>query len=262
MVVTTNFYEWFYNGLSGLGGWFLFFLLALAAVIFVLYDTQKRHLPAIGWKMGTILAACLLVPAIIFRFSSLETQVSIANFAEAIFYLGLLGGVLPAVLAVGYYVTFQGLTGCSQGHVYDDNLRQCPECNRINRQQTPPPPLLPPDHDDRRGGKPGNDKYEAPRPKKPKAGAFLSSGNRTYQLFKGTTTIGKSTKNDIVLDDGTVSREHAKIVEDNGHFKLIDLGSTNGTYVNGHVLKKQRYLEPDDEIGFGPEIKLRFINPQ
>ncbi len=267
---TTGFFLWFYEGLNGLGGWFLFFLLALAGVIFLFYDAQKRRLPAAGWKLGIVLAACLLIPAIIFRFSSLETRASIANFSEPIFYLGLLGGVLPAVLAVGYYVTFQGLVGCPQGHTYDEVLHECPECNRINLKQSPRGPvgnnygpgvteIDPPSGGGRK--RPSAPRYEPPEPVHPKAQAWLVAGNKSFQLNQGTTTIGRSTRNDIVLDgELTVSKEHAKIVEENGHFKLVDLASTNGTFLNGHALKKQVFLDADDEIRFGTELTLRFVN--
>ena len=85
-------------------------------------------LPALGWRMGAVLLALLLLPAMIYRFSPVETQLSLDSFVETIFYLGLLGGILPPVLAIGYFVTYKELVGCQFGHVYESILGQCPEC--------------------------------------------------------------------------------------------------------------------------------------
>ena len=56
---------------------------------------------------------------------------------------------------------------------------------------------------------------------------------REYSLNKPTVAIGSHPSNDVVLDDTTVSRRHATITRKEGGYELADLGSTNGTYVNG-----------------------------
>ncbi len=184
----------------------------------------------------------------------------IANFSNRL-YLGLLGGVLRPFWRWRYgYI--QGLVGCPQGHTYDEVLHECPECNRINLKQSPRGPvgnnygpgvteIDPPSGGGRK--RPSAPRYEPPEPVHPKAQAWLVAGNKSFQLNQGTTTIGRSTRNDIVLDgELTVSKEHAKIVEENGHFKLVDLASTNGTFLNGHALKKQVFL--DAEMKSGSEL--------
>jgi hypothetical protein len=258
MQTTTDFFTWFFSGLNGLGGWCLFFLLALAAIIFVLYDTSRRRLAATGWKMGVILITLLLLPVIIFRFSGIDTQASLLQFKELFFYLGLLGGILPPVLAVGYFVTFRGLVGCPQGHIYEASLGQCPECARAARpivqqvQMAPVPqsiPVLSP--------KP----IQMPaQPVKPKVAAWLvARDGHSYQLSQGETTIGRHSTNDIQLaGDETLSRQHAKILEQNGHFRLYDLGAANGTFVNGQRLREPRILDHGDEIRFGDSTTLNF----
>ena len=65
-----------------------------------------------------------------------------------------------------------------------------------------------------------------------------------------TTTLGRSSDNDIVLEGGDVSRHHARL-ERNGHnLHVIDLGSTNGTKVNGQPVRSY-LVQPGDEISFG-----------
>jgi pSer/pThr/pTyr-binding forkhead associated (FHA) protein len=69
-----------------------------------------------------------------------------------------------------------------------------------------------------------------------------------------TITIGRGEHNVIVLDrDLLVSRRHAVIEQKGESFTIRDLGSTNGTYVNGDPLKEreERILEAGDVIKLG-----------
>jgi hypothetical protein len=267
MEVTNSFFLWFYYGLNGLGGWFIFLLIALATAIWLLYDSQRRRLPATGWKMGVILLAALIIPAILYRFTvdpldPASVSAPLFPFSEAIFYLGLLGGVLPPVLAVGYFLTYQGLTGCPQGHVYEVVLGTCPECNRDIPPAPQPISFNPPESIQRPRPHPEPPPEPASyEPRKPKAQAWLvSRDGRNYQLNQGETLLGRSSTNDIqIAGDSTVGRQHAKILEQNGRFKIVDLGTKNYTRVNGHILREPMLLEPDDEIQCGDNTVLQFL---
>ncbi len=68
--------------------------------------------------------------------------------------------------------------------------------------------------------------------------------------------MGRRPESNIVLADPNVSRDHAEIRPQGDGFMLIDLGSTNGSKVNG-VRVAQRLLEDGDEISFG-NTKMRF----
>ena len=63
--------------------------------------------------------------------------------------------------------------------------------------------------------------------------------------------IGKSSSCDVVISDNTVSREHAQLVMDNDTIEIIDLDSTNGTYVNGERITKPTRLTQGDEVVLG-----------
>ena len=265
-IVTNQFFEWFYYGLSGLGGWLIFLLLAVIAVIVVLYDSARRRLPAIGWRMGIIITALFIVPAILYRFTIGDPpnpNSPLYDFSEIIFYLGILGGVLPPVLAIGYFVSYAGLMGCPQGHVYEAALGQCPECARL---MTPPPtPIVYPSQQIQQVVpqvvRTVPQQVESMPPPKPKAQTWLvAQDGHSYQLNLGETLIGRSSQNDIQFSgDTTLGRQHAKIVEQNGHFRLVDLGSKNHTRVNNHIVRQPVLLEPDDEIQFGDNTVLRFV---
>ena len=65
--------------------------------------------------------------------------------------------------------------------------------------------------------------------------------------------IGRSPELDLVLAEDKVSRKHAKIGLDGQDLQIIDLGSTNGTYVNGERIRRQQ-LKTDDRILIGTSI--------
>jgi len=79
---------------------------------------------------------------------------------------------------------------------------------------------------------------------------------REHTFDKGTITIGAMEDNDLVVSDDTVSRYHCKIVQEDTSYLLVDLGSTNGTFIN-RVRIKEAYLKPGCTIGLGnTEVKF------
>jgi FHA domain len=69
-------------------------------------------------------------------------------------------------------------------------------------------------------------------------------------------SIGRRPDSDVFLDDVTVSRDHALLIERAGQWHLDDCGSLNGTYVNRERIESQR-LEEGDEVQIG-KYKLTF----
>jgi pSer/pThr/pTyr-binding forkhead associated (FHA) protein len=67
----------------------------------------------------------------------------------------------------------------------------------------------------------------------------------TYVLGPGNTVAGRGADAAIVLPDVTVSREHVRLAVDNAGLSMTDLGSTNGTYVNGQRLAAGMLREGD-----------------
>jgi hypothetical protein len=87
-----------------------------------------------------------------------------------------------------------------------------------------------------------------------------SGGGRAGEMFnlEGETTIGRSPDCGIFLDDVTVSRKHAVLVERDGSFFIEDQGSLNGTFVNRKRVESAQ-LEDDDELQIG-KYRLTFLN--
>jgi DNA-binding NtrC family response regulator len=79
---------------------------------------------------------------------------------------------------------------------------------------------------------------------------------REHTFDKATITIGAMEDNDLVVSDDTVSRYHCKIVQEDTAYLLIDLGSTNGTFIN-RVRIKEAYLKPGCTIALG-NTELKF----
>ena len=87
-----------------------------------------------------------------------------------------------------------------------------------------------------------------------------AGGGRAGESFRPSgerTRIGRSPECEIFLDDVTVSRNHAVLLERDGHFVVEDQGSLNGTFVNRRRIDNQE-LENGDEVQIG-KYRLTFV---
>ena len=87
-----------------------------------------------------------------------------------------------------------------------------------------------------------------------------AGGGRTGETFApqgDRTTIGRSPDCGVFLDDVTVSRRHAALVQRDGRWTIEDLGSLNGTFVNRRRVESTT-LEDGDEIQIG-KYRLTFL---
>ena len=80
---------------------------------------------------------------------------------------------------------------------------------------------------------------------------------KRVQLGTAPFEIGRSSKNDLFLDQESISRHHARISFDGTSYWATDLGSTNGTYVNDELVHEQR-LRDGDQVRIGRSI-LKFM---
>jgi hypothetical protein len=81
---------------------------------------------------------------------------------------------------------------------------------------------------------------------------------KTFPLDKSEITIGRDSMNDIVINDAEVSRKHARLLLQPGGYMLEDLGSTNGTFIEGQRLLGPHSLRPGEMIQFGETVTLNF----
>ena len=82
-----------------------------------------------------------------------------------------------------------------------------------------------------------------------------------YILEKSKITLGRMTTNDIMLNDARVSRSHARLDCGESGITLVDLGSSNGTRLNGMQIDRAT-LKPEDTIGIGSlQLKYKIEDP-
>ena len=86
---------------------------------------------------------------------------------------------------------------------------------------------------------------------------YLTTTDRRFRLPRGSIVIGRAADAAIRLDAGGVSRHHARIVVTGDEARLEDLGSKNGTYVNGAPVTGAYLLRDGVEIRVGP-VTLTF----
>lgn len=80
-----------------------------------------------------------------------------------------------------------------------------------------------------------------------------------WSLAAPVTTIGRWEDNDLVIDDRWVSRHHARVRRERDQYYIEDLGSKNGTLVNGRRISGPTLLADGDEIQVSPLIPLAFV---
>lgn len=80
----------------------------------------------------------------------------------------------------------------------------------------------------------------------------------TFPLEGEQLTIGRDSNNGVAINDAEVSRKHARMMFQGGKYVLEDLGSTNGTFVNGQRLAGPVVLKPGDVVSLGEQIVLMY----
>jgi hypothetical protein len=81
---------------------------------------------------------------------------------------------------------------------------------------------------------------------------------KIFPMEGDVLTIGREAGNAIIINDAEVSRKHTQFVFQGGKYIVTDLGSTNGTFVNGQRLTGQHILQPGEVISLGEQINLLF----
>jgi hypothetical protein len=83
---------------------------------------------------------------------------------------------------------------------------------------------------------------------------LLIYGGRRLMVAPRGATIGRSRECEIVVEDANVSRQHAELRPRGGAWVISDLGSTNGTRVNGRTINAPEVVHPGDEIEVGSSL--------
>src|SRR5262249_23690522 len=89
-----------------------------------------------------------------------------------------------------------------------------------------------------------------PEPEPPRERVVLSLEGREVPLTADRAVIGRSRECDVRLADSNVSRRHAEVRHEDGAYWIVDLGSTNGTELNGKRIERAK-LSDGDRITLG-----------
>jgi len=80
----------------------------------------------------------------------------------------------------------------------------------------------------------------------------------TFSLEGDQLTIGRDSSSGVAINDAEISRKHARLTFQGGKYVIEDLGSTNGTFVNGQRLVSAVVLKSGDVVSFGEQIVLMY----
>jgi pSer/pThr/pTyr-binding forkhead associated (FHA) protein len=81
---------------------------------------------------------------------------------------------------------------------------------------------------------------------------------KVFPLEASEISIGRDNSNIVAINDAEISRKHAKMEMRGTAYVLTDLGSTNGTFINGTRLSGTQVLNPGDTVAFGEGIILQY----
>ena len=82
---------------------------------------------------------------------------------------------------------------------------------------------------------------------------IAGGGQDELPIYQSTVQLGRGRQNDVVLEDPNVSGKHAQFVWGRAGWSVVDLGSSNGTFVNGQMIPQRTPtpLRPGDAVGLG-----------
>jgi hypothetical protein len=81
---------------------------------------------------------------------------------------------------------------------------------------------------------------------------------KVYELARAELLLGRDVKNDLVINDAEISRQHLRFTEQATGYQVEDLNSTNGTFINGQRLTGSVTLKPGDIIGLGDTVEVEY----
>ncbi len=81
---------------------------------------------------------------------------------------------------------------------------------------------------------------------------------QVFELNKAEVNIGRDISNDFVINDAEISRKHARLTMEGDRYKIEDLNSTNGTYIDGQRLIGPHLLATGEIIMFGDNVGVVF----
>ncbi|MEK6256904.1 MAG: FHA domain-containing protein [Chloroflexota bacterium] len=84
------------------------------------------------------------------------------------------------------------------------------------------------------------------------------SPGKIFELTQNEIVMGRDIDNEIVINDAEISRRHTRLLIQEGGYVVEDLGSTNGTFVNGKKIAGSHVLQPGQTVRMGENVTLSY----
>ncbi len=247
--------EWYRWGVA------VAFAITLVATLWIFFDSTSKNYEATIWRVGSLLAALVVIPSAILGFFP-ELSVGLGALPVLLAILGMIATIGSLIVLV-LYTAGIGVhpLDLSEGELEFDSL---PALEEAPPSQVPTPvgikpavspmdsdisdliPEVPLDLD-------GETQEDEPEALFPLGWIVLMDGHRAGQEFRlrELIDIGRDSKhNDVSIDDPAISRQHARVRQEEGFFVLYDLASANGIMVNGETVQRH-VLQQGDRIVVG-----------
>ncbi len=220
-------------------------LVYIAAIVgalvsfWIYYDADRKGLLRPPAFVIAICGTLAVIPSLLIAlFPSIAPNISL-EMLTALCYVGVAGAVAVVFGAIMY------ASGGGQQAIPMSQYPMAPTVRTEPVQAPPPVEPLP------TGGPrvAPVDRTRLMHEQAPAAGWLVAkSGSRaghSVPLSRGSTTIGRSSRCNQIVEDPSVSGEHCRIIFENGQFVIYDLASLNGTFVNGRKVQRQMLMDGD-----------------
>ena len=240
------------------------FAITFVTTLWIFFDSQSNGFQAGSWRMLSLLAALIVIPSVILSFSPQLGAGLPLLLVQALAWLGIIATVVSLVGLMLYGLRIgipRPAPVNTPRSIQDTPMAQTERENNAMR----PAPIPTPQDLGLGADTPttpahltpaGNDTirikhvYEN---ESPLGWVVILNGpfaGQEHRLQKITDLGREEAHNDVVLDDRTISRQHARIRYEKGDFVIYDLASANGVLVNG-VSVQRRVLTHGDRIKLG-----------
>ncbi len=257
-------------------GWYswgvaIAFAVTFVTTLWIFFDSQSNGYQASLWRWLSLLAAIIVIPSVILSFSpALKAGLSEA-FVDALALAGMVATIVSLFslllygLGVGVTVIETASSPVAGSTPPFSDANGMAPANTRTRPATHPTPTPP------RGVQPTTkEKPVTPQRITPTGSETIRIKNayetdlplawvvalngpqagQEYRLQKITDIGRESDHNDVVLNDPTISRQHARIRYEKGAFVIYDLASANGVFINGEQVQR-RVIAHGDRIKLG-----------
>lgn len=211
-----------------------------AVIILVLVLSKMREKTVWWWLIPMIASTCLVIPDLVKKSEAIPSLV----------ILSFIGSIATLVLFFLYLILRK--QGESQNYGYNPDLETIPAAEDN----------IEPTVSEGFEEEVEEEKTRIVKHLTPTFGWFVGMNGKIkgkrFDLNDKVTSIGRGAKNDVVVDDESVSKEHAKVkyIKSKDLYKLYDLVSTNGTFLNGNQVEVPVEMHDGDEVELGEAILI------